>query len=543
MRSDFRASMDWVHTWSGIILGAIMLAIFFMGTLSVFKDEIDQWMWPHARSAAPVQEISLDRLYDVSREVSGEAPEWIRLLAPSERQPVPQFMIRDANDRFNRYFVDPQTYEIRGAFDSASASYFLYPMHYHLHLPAGRWIAGAVSMFLLLALFSGVVIHRKIIVDFFTFRRGKKLPRLSLDLHNLTSVLALPFHIAITLSGVVIFSTTYLAPTLHAVFPDEDNPRAHVIAETLNIYRAEPTGQTMLRMSSLDAMRIRAERYWGEQPFTAAALFHPDDAAGYVRMQRIGATEVAAKSEGVYFEASTGRLLQAPGMTTAREVQSFIVGLHEIHFDHWLLRWLYFFGGAAGCVMIATGFIYWLSSRRLQHARNGGWGLPVVEALTIWAVMGLLAATAAFFVANRALPPGQWTSLGIERLYWEVIVFYAVWLAVIPHGALRGKKAWFDQAALLAVLCILAPILNWVTTGDHLLRTILTGQWALAGMDMMLFGAAALSVYGALRLRRSWQVEITTGLKPAGLQRQAAAKQPNSPLAATLTGMARLPGE
>ena len=47
---------------------------------------------------------------------------------------------------------------------------------------------------------SGVIVHRKIFADFFTFRPEKKPRRLALALHNVTGVLGLPFHFVITLS-------------------------------------------------------------------------------------------------------------------------------------------------------------------------------------------------------------------------------------------------------------------------------------------------------------------------------------------------------
>ena len=47
--------MGWLHTWAGLVLGAILFAIFWMGTLSVFDREIDRWLMPETRlpAAAP----------------------------------------------------------------------------------------------------------------------------------------------------------------------------------------------------------------------------------------------------------------------------------------------------------------------------------------------------------------------------------------------------------------------------------------------------------------------------------------------------------
>ena len=73
----------------------------------------------------------------------------------------------------------------------------------------GYWIVGLAGMAMMAMCISGVVIHRKIFTDFFTFRADKKPRRLVLDLHNVTGVLGLPFHFLISLSGLVIMFSIY----------------------------------------------------------------------------------------------------------------------------------------------------------------------------------------------------------------------------------------------------------------------------------------------------------------------------------------------
>ncbi|MFP3519429.1 PepSY-associated TM helix domain-containing protein, partial [Pseudomonas sp. SIMBA_077] len=48
MKEGFRQSMAWLHTWSGLLFGWLLFAIFLTGTLSYFKDEITHWMQPEA---------------------------------------------------------------------------------------------------------------------------------------------------------------------------------------------------------------------------------------------------------------------------------------------------------------------------------------------------------------------------------------------------------------------------------------------------------------------------------------------------------------
>ena len=49
MLNNFRLSMAWVHTWFGLVLGFVLMVVFFFGSLSVFDREIDRWAVPATR--------------------------------------------------------------------------------------------------------------------------------------------------------------------------------------------------------------------------------------------------------------------------------------------------------------------------------------------------------------------------------------------------------------------------------------------------------------------------------------------------------------
>jgi uncharacterized iron-regulated membrane protein len=71
-------------------------------------------------------------------------------------------------------------------------SRFFYPLHYSLNLQwkSGLLDVGFAALAMLAALVSGVVMHRKIFREFFTFRPKKATQRSTLDLHNMTGVRA-----------------------------------------------------------------------------------------------------------------------------------------------------------------------------------------------------------------------------------------------------------------------------------------------------------------------------------------------------------------
>ncbi|MEM9168639.1 MAG: PepSY-associated TM helix domain-containing protein [Pseudomonadota bacterium] len=503
MHTDFRKSMAWLHTWAGVILGSIMFVMFFMGTLSVFKHEIDRWMLPQTRLAAPATPVSADAIYDVVKERVGAEPKAVRFTMPTRDFPAITVYAFPKDGRRVDLFLDPATLEFTTPMDSASARFFLYPMHYRLTpMPYGRWFSAAVAMFMLTMMISGIVIHRKIFVDFFTFRPGKKLPRSSLDLHNITSVLAMPFHLLITITGVLILFGLYFTPSLKAVYPDAEDPRRafyHALEGTVPVVQQNATNPN--RIASIDAMAREAHAVWGGAELADVYIEYPDDQGGVVWLYKSLADQVSAQNTAIQFSSATGAMLSSPTSTAALTAQQWLAGTHMIFFDHWLLRWLYFFAGAAGCVMIATGFIYWMETRRKTYARNKWPGVRIVEGFAVWGVMGLMTATAAFFFVNRAFEPGLWKWNGVLKPYLEIAVFYLTWLAALFHGWARGKAAWADQSLLLGALSVGAVVLNWTSTGDTLLATAVRGDFAVAGMDAVLLCAAMICFASFFKIR------------------------------------------
>jgi hypothetical protein len=136
----------------------------------------------------------------------------------------------------------------------------------------------------------------------------------------------------------------------------------------------------------------------------------------------------------------------------------------------------------------------------VQHARRGLAGVGVVQALTIGSTSGIVVATLAFFVANRLLPVGV-SFAGAERATLEMWAFFGVWLATFVHAGLRARRAWVEQSWTSATLALAAVLLNAITTGDHLLKTLPSGEWGVAGMDALLLVASGIAVWVARRLQ------------------------------------------
>ena len=81
-------------------------------------------------------------------------------------------------------------------------------------------------------------------------------------------------------------------------------------------------------------------------------------------------------------------------------------------------------------------------------------------------------ATLAFFVVNRLLPLGASHLLDQDRAALEIWTFYLAWLVTFAHAWLRPRRASVEQCGTIAALALAAVLLNWLTTGDHLARSL-----------------------------------------------------------------------
>jgi uncharacterized iron-regulated membrane protein len=497
----FRKSLTGLHTWSGVVLGGVLFAVFWMGTLSVFDREIDRWMMPDTRLPQAPQQLSLDRIARaVLPEVPAKASQW-RVDLPTERAPVLRFTYKAGADEAPVRQLDPARLVFLPEPGTKGGSGFIFPFHYGLHLKwndLGKWIVGVAAMAMLVLLVSGVIIHKKIFIQFFTFRPHKSLQRSSLDLHNLTGVLGLPFHFVITLSGLIIFITLYFPQAHWAVFGNGKEAKAAFTTEAYGKF-SRPKAKAPGTLASLDAMAAQAEKEWaGGRPYFVR-VWNPGDANSYVELRRSYARDVTMNLDQIFFDAGSGAVLHRFEAGSVMTVQRFISGVHFIQFEHWPLRWLYFLAGLSGCALIATGFLFWLESRRARHAKRGWVGVFIVEGLAVGGITGIMLATLALFAANRLLPQNA-SLAGEDRASLEMWAFFMMWLACFVHAWWRRRAAWREQAWAISVVAVACVLLNAVTTGDHPLRAASKGMWAVAGMDLMLLAAAALAAYAAKRM-------------------------------------------
>lgn len=534
MFDTFRQTMTWVHTWLGLVLGYVLMIAFFFGALSVFDREIDRWALPQTRFAphampsydgmlaptlaaiapAPAERAAAEAR--IGRALPAH-PQVMQFGAyTTHRDPTLSLFVefkvdnpRDPSDHVHGFAtVDPRDGRVLKASEFRLGTEFFYPLHFSLHLSwanLGIWIVGVSALCMLIALVSGVVVHRRLWQEFFTLRPRTNPRRVTLDLHNLSGVVALPFHFMFALTGLIVFAVVY--------FPLEQTPlrelaQAHAGRQAAQLgLPLEPAG-VAAELASVDAMVGEAKRRWAARGMAGEVglltVSHVGDRNSYVSLHRAGGDRVSLVGQAIHFEGATGAVLyEEPPPTAVAAVHDFLVGLHLQHFQHWWLRFLYLLGGLCGAVCIATGLLFFVEKRKRQHTRRGRHGARVADALAVTAVTGIVIATCAAMAATWILPADL-----AQRGLWQPWVFWlSLWLsgvhaAIASAASARGglSPAWRQQCWAIGALALLAVILNWVQTGDHLLRTLSTGNFSVAGVDAALLLAALAALVAARRL-------------------------------------------
>lgn len=525
-----RQAMAWLHTWCGLWFSWLLFAVFLTGSLAVFAEPITHWMTPEHHAEEEAEEAaraSLPATTSVASRAQRLAHASDYMAKHHHNKDMWEIWPADAEGggELKVYWFDDKRLYAQAKLDANTGEpraepppalpvrgtvggHHFVDFHFNLHGGTlGLWIVAIAAMVMLVALLSGVITHKRIFKDFFTFR-PKKGQRSWLDAHNAVAVLSLPFQFMIAYTGIVFTATTYLPAGVWAHYGSDTGAQMRHAAE-LAAPGLQPRSGLSLAVPALEPFAAQAVALTG-QPVRAVVVDHPGDAS--MRISVYGwnspadlVRRMSATSSMVAF-APDGRVLQLrlPGGSTdgnASFVSQVMSNLHMAGLGGWPMKWLFFICGLAGTAMMGTGAVLFMVKRRNKSFNEFGERTAQVyrciEALNIAAITGLAVACIAYFWGNRLLP------LMIEqRASWELWVFFGVWLVTLVHAWVRPPyAAWREQLWTLATACLLLPLLNGLTTGDHLIAEMARGDWESAGVELTSMAFGLLAGWGALLLR------------------------------------------
>ncbi|NRB23730.1 PepSY domain-containing protein [Shewanella sp.] len=499
MKDSFFRSMTWLHTWVGLLVCWILLVVFFAGSMSYFRHEISLWTKPELHSGTfqhyQANELGkqLASAQTFLHEQTDNAQDW-RIYLPTERRPYLSYGWQDQPEagqrrgKFHKMVVKADSGEMLSEVRESKGGNFFYRLHFDLHyIPAhfARWIVGFCTMFMLVALISGIVIHKRIFKDFFSFRPNKG-SRSWLDAHNVSSVMALPYHLMITYTGLITLMFMYM-PWAVVTNYDGDN-RAFRAELAPSKVQTKPSGQDA-NLISAASLLPQVTRHWGDAPIKRVIIAAPHDSNSRISFYRNSEQEVTDKPTQIVFSGVTGELItMSPSEESATHATyDTLMSLHTARFAGAILRGFFFICGLMGCVMIASGALLWAvkirqkQQKQLSKGKTASLGLRLVEGLNLTFIAGLPLATSVFFYANRMLP------LELQgRAQWEADCFFITLGLVGLLACLnRSLSTWRLVLSLGGLGLISLPLVNALTSPSHIIDNIVSGQWALVGFDLL----------------------------------------------------------
>ncbi|MCU8061197.1 PepSY domain-containing protein [Shewanella sp. SM55] len=509
MKETFFRTLSWLHTWAGLLVCWVLLLIFFAGSLSYFRHEISLWNEPELHKGvyqdyrADTLENQLDKGQSyIEAHSPATAQRWM-IGFPTERTPFQSVSWQLPPEKGQRRGKTEEHVALADGSGMISevresrGGDFFYRLHFDLHYMSAitaRYIVGICTMFMLIALISGIVIHKRIFKDLFSFRRDKGA-RSWLDAHNVSSVIALPYHLMITYTGLITLMLIYIPWTVNTAYSGDNQAFLKELNPARQTEKAAGISAPQVQLSQL-LPQVKAA--WGDAPIKQVIVSYPKDQNSQVTFYQNTGKDVTDEANILIFNGVNGELKYASPheASGASATYDTMMSLHTARFAAPLLRFLFFFCGLLGCAMIATGTLMWAIRLRqkqqklIDKGEKPSFGLRLVEGLNFMFILGLPLGTVAFFYANRLLP----TSFA-SRSEWEVHSFFIALAAMGVWAFLgRSRRQWQTALRLTGTLCCALPVLNAFTSPSNIIDNIQSHQWALVGFDVLavLLGGAML---------------------------------------------------
>lgn len=485
MRESLLRSLAWLHTWCGLLVGWLLLSICITGSLAVFHDEIDRWMRPEVPSTAAPARQAVATAERHLRQHHPDAALWSIALEDGG----PEIAWNGAGGA-GEALLHPVSGMILTPRET-EGGHFLVEVHYSFHAgTVGIWLVAAAGIGMLVAVVGGVLIHKRIFRDFFTFRPKASPQRRWLDAHNVLGVLALPFHLMIAYTGLMATVWTYMPAAFDTLYPGN---LSTYFAEFAGVRPPppEPARAPLVPFAPLLAM---AEDRFGPGTVDSILVFNPGRANAAVHMLRRVDDRLSLAADRIVFDGTNGAVREVVDThSTIHSAYTIMAGLHYARYGGAGVRWLYFILGIGSALMVLTGLIVFTEKRR---RRSSAMFDAVASRLHVAATFGIPLATAIYLLANRLLPVEMTDRGEAERL-----AFFAAWLGSLIHALARPpEQGWRDQAIAGAILFLAVPILNGLTTKTHLVASIAAGDWGRAAIDLTCFVTAVILVAIGYRL-------------------------------------------
>jgi uncharacterized iron-regulated membrane protein len=478
------------HAWAGVVSALFIYIVSLSGVFALFETELLQWEEPQVQFQTPAQPTALMPLvreYADTLQATGRLAS-LDVYLPNATRPYYEVIAYWAPEGEQRSKKQTrrwhaQTGQILEPHEDG-LTHWLVNFHRSLMLPrtAGRFIVGLSGVLLLVSILSGILLHRKMLKEMFTWRLHRSVRLKWQDSHKILGLWSLPFQLMIAFTGAWLGMIALLLPlnaTLTgkwgieeiygALFPS--GPSAAGISAPML-----PLDEVMIatRPHLDNAPQSISIKNWGDQDATYIFLYEPH-----------GTLDGTLRRE---VNAVTGEIYDVPHIDRSGPIYQVLRSMTTLHYAWFGGGWvkiLYTVLGSFLCIIAITGVLIWLEKR--EHGGKGNAPKAVYTMLgrmTIGTSMGMLIASFAVFYVDRLSTP-----LPGEKLTTIGIAYLAIWgLGIVFAGVSRNPyRSTKHLLYVTGAVALGIPLLSGLT-GSSLLLPVACVDAICAIVGLLLIG-------------------------------------------------------
>ncbi len=519
MKSKTIKKLYTLHSWVGIITGILLFVIAFTGAVSVFgRDEIKLWANPEIRTLAPVDTVKIERLIEeYATKVPEHYKEEVLVFLPGVRSSTRLFIMFESHHGEPQtesewvegekpkpehnppvatiFEFDPVTYdyvqEKTGLVEELFAesqydlSEFIVGFHADLHMgrPIGLLTTGVLGLTMMLSIVTGIFIHRKILVQFFTFRPRKNYSLMLNDGHKAIGVWGLLFNSVIAFTGAFLgLAIVVLVPAAAFVSFGGDQDK---LVETftavpdpiiLNITQPTAISAAFEHVFTIDEdaeiSRMTIKGYGDKSAMMYLSAAGGDSMAGQTAVYNADGKFIEIYSNFGRLEGYSGAILDV------------MFPLHFGNFGGVFVKLIWAVLGLGTALLPLTGLMLWME--RGVNSTNPKYTLMTYQRfnrLIVGGCGGIVVATFLLFPANAFLKYIMVVDNVGPAIWWP---FFGSWLLItLSAFFVKCEKHFAKQLTILTafILMLVLPI-DLAVSGREMMSNFTYGQQISLGIDL-----------------------------------------------------------
>jgi len=527
MQRDTLKKFYIVHSWVGVITGILLFIICFSGALSVFgSPDLKLWSNPSLHTKTSIDPAAIDQLVEryavdvpealkhevmvllPGAEAFGDLYIWFESEHGPEEQAIALHFDPSTLELIERLEGNPEVIFAQSR-AVLTMEQFITQFHANLHMgKLGLILTGLLGLTLMASIVTGLIIHRKILKEMFTFRPWRSLRLMLTDTHKVLSVWGILFHGMIGFTGAFLgLATIILLPAAALVSFQGDQEKLLETFQPEHMPRLSGEPANM----SIDKVLRHSLSLGGVTRSIIILGWGDKNALAFTNTVNVDGTGEMA-SETHNYQLSSGKHL---ARATAFEmvggvsgpVLDLIAPLHFGAFGGLTVRIIWGLLGLSTALIAATGIMIWVERRAYgAEGKLSPENYLRLNKFTIGSCSGLVLACASLFWSQRLAPE------------FIMALFFCVWAMSIPL-AFSMKNNYQSNRLLLGLsgaMLMCVPFIDALTLEHHLFNSLDGSHNHLAAIDatLLCIGLALLGIAKRLpRARREEQHKKGRGTK------------------------------